>query len=58
MKVIGNGNLMFIFGIIIGIIGLACMGVNYPIYKKIRENGKKKYAQDIINLAKAISDEE
>lgn len=35
MKVIGNGNLMFILGIIIGIIGLACMGVNYPIYKKM-----------------------
>lgn len=35
MKVIGNGNLMFILGIIIGIIGSACMGVNYPIYKKM-----------------------
>ena len=45
-------------GIIVGVIGIAGVSVNYPIYKKIRENGKKKYAQDIINLAKAISDEE
>ena len=41
-----------------GVIGIVGASVNYPIYKKIRENGKKKYAQDIINLAKAISDEE
>lgn len=56
MKVIGNGNLMLILGIIIGIIGLACMGVNYPIYKKILENGKKKYAFEIVELARQISD--
>ena len=52
----GNGNLMLILGIIIGIIGLACMGLNYPIYKKILENGKKKYAFEIVELARQISD--
>lgn len=35
MKVIGNGSVaMFVFGVIVGIIGLLGMGVNYPIYKK------------------------
>ncbi len=59
MSVIGSGSiLMRAIGIIVGVIGIAGVSVNYPIYKKIRENGKKKYAQDIINLAKAISDEE
>ena len=43
-------------GIIIGIIGMIGMGVNYPIYKRILENGKKKYAFEIIELAKEISD--
>ena len=56
MKVIGNGKLMFILGIIIGIIGFVCMGVNYPIYKRILENGKKKYAFEIVELARQISD--
>lgn len=34
------------------------VGVNYPIYKKMLEKGKKKYAYDIIRLAKEISEEE
>lgn len=59
MKVIGNGStLMMVLGIIIGIVCIALMGVNYPIYKKLREKGKKKYASDIMELAKQISEEE
>ena len=49
---------MEILGIIIGLIGIVMVGVNYPIYKKMLENGKKKYAYDIIRLAKEISEEE
>lgn len=57
MKVIGSGTtVMFVLGVIIGIIGLFCMGVNYPIYKKMMENGKKKYAFEIMELAKEISE--
>ena len=57
MKVIGSGtNTMFLLGIIIGIIGLLGMGVNYIIYKKILEKGKQKYAFEIIQLAKEISE--
>lgn len=59
MNVIGNGStLMMVLGVIIGIVGIALMGVNYPIYKKLREKGKKKYASDIMELAKQISEEE
>jgi hypothetical protein len=53
MKVIGGG---MIFGIIVGMIGLMGCGVNYPIYKKMLEKGKAKYAYDIVQLAKEIAD--
>lgn len=57
MKVIGDGTGMMIFGIFLGILGLIGMGINYPIYKKKLENGKKKYAFEIIELANQISNE-
>lgn len=59
MKVIGDGStLWFAMGIIIGIIGLAGVSVNYPIYVKLLEKGKQKYGNDIIELAKQIAEEE
>ena len=57
MKVIGSGNTMFILGIIIGLGGILLVSINYLIYKKILEDGKKKYAYDIIRLAREISEE-
>lgn len=57
MGVIGGGNLLaFVAGIIIGVIGIVGVSINYPIYKKMLENRKKKYAADIILLAKEISE--
>ena len=56
MQVIGGTPLLAALGIIIGIIGFTCTGINYPIYKKILENGKKKYAFEIVELAKEISE--
>ena len=53
MQVIGNSMLL---GIIIGIVGMLGCGINYPIYKKILENGKKKYAYEIVELAREISE--
>ena len=47
MKVIGSGSAaMFVLG----------MGVNYPIYKKLLAQGKQKYAFEIMELAKEISE--
>lgn len=58
MKVIGDGSVVCMTaGIIIGILGFAGAGVNYPIYRKILETGKSKYAGDIIRLAAEISAE-
>ena len=56
MQVIGSGIGGMVLGIIIGIVGLIGCGVNYPVYKKILENSKKKYAYEIVQLAKEIAD--
>ena len=45
-----------VLGIIIGIVGMIGCGVNYPIYKKMLEKSKKKYAYEIVELAKEISE--
>ena len=58
MKVIGDGSdAMMALGIVIGVVGIAGVSGNYPIYKKIREHGKKKYAFEIMQLAKEISED-
>lgn len=57
MDVIENGSsFMMALGIITGVIGIAGISINYPIYKKMLENGKKKYAFEIMQLAKEISE--
>lgn len=55
MGVLGEGKYMII-GIIIGLLGFVGAGVNYPVYKNLLEKGKQKYAFEIIELAKQISD--
>lgn len=58
MRVIGSGsNAMFVLGVIVGILGLLGMGVNYPVYKTLLAKGKRKYAFEIMELARAISEE-
>ena len=57
MQVIGGTLPLTVIGIIIGILGFVGTGINYPIYKKILESGKKKYAYEIMELAKEISEE-
>ena len=57
MQVIGNGTTVtFVLGVIIGIIGLLGMSLNYPIYKRLLANGKQKYAFEIMQLAREISE--
>ena len=59
MGVIGPNNVTsMLVGILVGLIGIAGMCVNYPIYKKMLTKSKNKYAADIIALAKEISEEE
>ena len=58
LKVIGNGSASFMaIGVVLGLIGIAGMSVNYPIYMRILDNSKKKYSADIIALANEIAEE-
>ena len=57
MQVIGSGVASMVAGIVIGIIGFILCGINYPIYKRILEKDKAKYAYEIVELAREISEE-
>ena len=57
MQVIGSGLAGLVLGVVLGIVGIAGCGVNYPIYKKLLEKGKSKYAYEIVELARQISEE-
>lgn len=57
MGQIGSGTTgSFVLGIVVGVLGMAGMSINYPIYKRILANGKRKYAFEIMELAKEISE--
>lgn len=58
MHVIASGTLATIGGILLGLLGLAGISANYPIYKKKLEADKQKYAYDIVQLARQISQED
>ena len=55
MKVIG-ASLSFAMplGIGVGILGIALVSVNYPIYQKILKSRKKKYANRIMELSNSL----
>lgn len=56
MGVIGGGDVPSMgVGIAIGIVGLAMMGSNYPIYRRLLAGGKRRYAADIVRLANDIA---
>ena len=57
MGEIGNKTTFsFVIGIIIGIIGMVGIAINYPLHKKLLAKGKQKYAFEIMQLAKEISE--
>ena len=56
MQVIGGTLPLTVLGLALGVIGFAGTAVNYPIYKKMLEKGKQKYAFEIMELAKQISE--
>ncbi len=57
MRIIGSGSTaMFVLGVLIGLAGLVGMGLNYPLYSRLLAKGKQKYAFEIMELAKEISE--
>ena len=58
LGVLGSGSsAALLVGVVVGVIGLAGVGINYPIYRKLLESGKNKYVFEIVQLAKEISEE-
>ena len=57
MQVIGGTTVLTALGIVIGVLGFVGCGINYPIYKKMLEKGKAKYAFEIVELARQISEQ-
>ena len=51
MQVIGTGVPLMVLGIVVGIIGIALISVNYPIFLAIMKSRKKKYADKIISIS-------
>lgn len=57
MGILGDGSAVIIgCGIALGLLGIAGVGMNYPIYKKLLNAGKEKYAFEILQLAREISE--
>ena len=56
MEVILAG-LMYV-GIIVGLVGILFVSINYPIYKKLLNSRKRKYANEIVDLSKALLNED
>ena len=50
MRVLGEGDLCFGFGIATGVIGIIMVSVNYPIYQRLLRIGKEKYSSAILSL--------
>lgn len=48
------GENMMVPGIIIGLVGIAMVCINYPIYKSILTSRRKKYADEVIALSNKI----
>ena len=57
MGMLGDGSAVIMgCGIALGLLGIAGVGMNYPIYKKLLNAGKEKYAFEILQLAREISE--
>ncbi|SCY16533.1 dihydropteridine reductase [Butyrivibrio sp. INlla14] len=57
LSVFGTGAIFIVIGVLLGIVGAAVCIINYPLYKKLLNKGKEKYAFEILELAKEITGE-
>lgn len=58
MGQIGDGTpRSFLIGLALGLVGILGISVNYPIYGKLLKKGKQKYGNDVLRLAREISEE-
>ncbi len=55
MNVIAEGIVAMVFGIIIGLVGIAAMIIAYPVYRKVYKRTKAEYATRILELTAELS---
>lgn len=55
MQVIGNGVLLIMLGVLLGIVGIAGMLAAYPIYRRVFDNTKQKFTPRILELTAELS---
>lgn len=56
MGVLASGTAAMVGGIVIGLLGIAMVSVNYPLYKRNLAKDKEKYAFEILELARDIAE--
>ena len=57
MQIIGSGVFLIMLGVLLGIIGLGGMIVAYPVYRKVFDKTKQKFAPRILELTAELSGE-
>ena len=57
MQVIGSGTLLIALGVLLGLAGMIAMIVAYPVYRKVFDRTKEKYAPRILELTAELTGE-
>lgn len=58
MQIIGGTIPLMVVGIVIGLVGIAMVSINYPLFQKILKSRKAKYAEDIIEKSNELLNKE
>lgn len=51
----GTSIIIFAAGVVIGLIGMAIVGIAFPLYKYMTKKQREKIADQILKLAEEIS---
>ena len=54
MGIIGGTVPLTVLGIVVGLVGIAMVSVNYPLYSKILSTRKQNYASEIISKSNEL----
>ena len=51
----GSSMMIFVLGVIVGIIGIVIVSIAYPLYKKVTKKQREKIAGQILALSEELS---
>lgn len=55
MQIIGSGAFLIVLGVLLGIVGMGGMLIAYPVYRKVFDKTKQKFAPRILELTAELS---